>query len=89
MAVDTELSLLRALANLAVSAVGRLWCALCGHEMVRRFSPGHISLQCLRCHAHTPGWTLDVDPRFGVRRRDVLPPRRIRPVVCSVHAKAA
>jgi hypothetical protein len=32
--------------------------------MLYRFGPGRLSLQCLRCGAETPGWTLELDPRF-------------------------
>jgi hypothetical protein len=79
---------MRALAGLAVSAFGHLLCALRGHEMVRRFAPGHISLQCLRCHAHTPGWTFDVDPRFRVGPRQVATSHHLRLVVRSIDATA-
>ena len=42
-------------------------CGLRGHEMVRHFQPGRLSLRCLKCGAETPGWTIDVRPAF--RRR--------------------
>jgi hypothetical protein len=33
-------------------------CGLTGHEMIRRFEPQRVSLQCLSCGHESPGWTL-------------------------------
>ena len=33
-------------------------CGLGGHDMVLRFEPGRMSLECVSCGHNTPGWTL-------------------------------
>jgi hypothetical protein len=40
--------------------VRQAWCGLGGHEMIRRFEPGRVSLQCLSCGGQTRGWTVQV-----------------------------
>jgi hypothetical protein len=30
-----------------------------GHDMVRHFEPGRVSLECLSCGERTPGWTIE------------------------------
>ena len=37
-------------------------CGLTGHEMIRRFEPSRVSLQCLNCGVETAGWTLRGQP---------------------------
>jgi hypothetical protein len=39
--------------------VRQAWCGVGGHEMVKRFEPGRVSLECLSCGGQTRGWTLD------------------------------
>jgi hypothetical protein len=43
----------------------RALCGLRGHEMLRHFEPGRLSLRCFMCGAETAGWTIDVRPEFG------------------------
>jgi hypothetical protein len=38
---------------------GRAMCGLTGHEMVRHFDAGRVSLQCLSCGHQTAGWTIE------------------------------
>lgn len=54
----------------AAAGIGRFLCGLSGHDMLRHFEPDRLSLQCARCGAQTPGWTIDVNPAF--RRRTAL-----------------
>jgi hypothetical protein len=50
-----------------VSCMALAWlrqagCGLTGHEMIRRFEPQRMSLECLSCGLETPGWTLHETP---------------------------
>jgi len=36
----------------------RASCGLSGHDMIRHFEPGRVSLECLKCGERTPGWTV-------------------------------
>ena len=45
----------------------RASCGLGGHDMIRHFEPGRVSLECLRCGERTPGWALQPNSQ--------LPPR--------------
>jgi hypothetical protein len=45
-----------------VAAAERLAQALCGlggHLHAMHFEANHMSLHCLNCGHHTPGWTID------------------------------
>lgn len=48
-----------ALVNRLLTLVQHVLCGLGGHEMVRHFEPGRLSLRCLSCGAQTSGWSLD------------------------------
>jgi hypothetical protein len=56
----------------------RLLCGLLGHEMLRRFEPDRMCLECARCGAQTAGWTIDVNPAF--RRTTPVVTRSPQPV---------
>lgn len=43
----------------AVTRLGQWLCALHGHEMVRHFESQRVTLRCVACGYHTPGWTTD------------------------------
>jgi hypothetical protein len=53
-------------------------CATRGHDMLLRYEPGRLSLRCPSCGAETPGWRIDVSPRFRIHRSPVLARPRIR-----------
>jgi hypothetical protein len=36
-------------------------CGLSGHDLLTRFEPAHICLECSTCGYRTPGWELDQD----------------------------
>src|SRR5580765_7104480 len=38
--------------------VRRFLCGLGGHELMRSYSPGRISLRCTSCPYETPGWVI-------------------------------
>jgi LSD1 subclass zinc finger protein len=56
----------------------RALCAVRGHDMLLRYEPGRLSLRCASCGAETPGWQIDVSPRFRSHRSAVLARPRIR-----------
>ena len=37
----------------------RASCGLTGHDMIRHFEPGRVSLEFLSCGERTPGWTIE------------------------------
>ena len=37
----------------------RASCGLSGHDMIRHFEPGRVSLECLSCGERSPGWTIE------------------------------
>ena len=43
----------------AVYWVRRATCGLTGHDMVRHFEPGRMSLECMHCGEQTPGWAVE------------------------------
>jgi hypothetical protein len=56
----------------ASRVVGRTWTRLCqvacglrGHDLLRHFEAGRVTLRCVDCGAETPGWTIDVRAAFG------------------------
>jgi hypothetical protein len=51
-------------------------CGLTGHEMVRRFEPERMSLQCLSCGRETRGWTLHDRPYAPARRPSAAMPHK-------------
>ena len=53
-------------------------CAVRGHDMMSRRAPGRLWLWCPSCGAETPGWQIDVSPRFRSHRSPAIS-RRIRP----------
>jgi len=36
----------------------QFWCGLHGHDTLRHFAKGRLSLQCTTCGYETPGWDL-------------------------------
>jgi hypothetical protein len=65
-------------------------CGATGHEMVRRFEPQRMSLQCLSCGAETAGWLLDQEPdEPAARRRSGAPALKPFPRAGSVAASQA
>jgi hypothetical protein len=40
----------------AAKKVQQFVCGLHGHEMVRHFDKGRVSLQCVSCGHESPGW---------------------------------
>ena len=59
----------------ALRRVRRACCGLRGHEMVQRFEPDRLALECINCGTQTPGWRLDVRPALrsrGAARARVL-----------------
>jgi hypothetical protein len=36
----------------------RASCGLSGHDMIRHFEPGRVSLECMRCGERTAGWSV-------------------------------
>ena len=56
----------------------RTLCAVRGHDMQLRYEPGRLSLRCPTCGAETPGWRIDVSPRFRSHRSPVLSRPRTR-----------
>lgn len=50
----------------------RLVCGLSGHEMLPHFEPDRLCLQCDRCGAQTPGWSIDINPAFRRRTGPVV-----------------
>jgi hypothetical protein len=70
---DVRVVRLIALVRWTMSWGRQTLCRLRGHEMVRHFQPGRLSLGCLKCGAETPGWTIDVRPAF--RRRGPARPQ--------------
>lgn len=54
----------RSYGNRYFAVARRLLCGLQGHTGVLHFEPTRLSLRCLRCGAETPGWAIDVQPRF-------------------------
>ena len=63
-----------ALMHLAASSVREAVCGVRGHEMVLRFEPERLSLQCLACGARTHGWAIDVNPAYRRPRGQVGSP---------------
>lgn len=58
-------------------------CALTGHDMIRRFEPRRVSLQCMHCGVETPGWSLHTGPE------EAAAPLRYRlPAEAADHAMA-
>jgi len=53
-------------------------CTVRGHDMMLRRAPGRLWLWCSSCGAETPGWHIDVSPRFRSHRPPVLSRPRIR-----------
>jgi hypothetical protein len=49
----------------AARRVQQFVCGLHGHDMVRHFDKGRMSLQCVSCGHESPGWEL---PALAVRR---------------------
>jgi hypothetical protein len=65
----------RALLHRIVTVTHHLLCGARGHEMVRHFEPGRLSLRCLLCGAETSGWTL------AVGRAGRHPARAVSPAI--------
>ena len=61
---------LRAMIGSALRNVRRAVCGLRGHEMVQRFEPDRLALECINCGTQTPGWRLDVRPALRTRAGD-------------------
>ncbi len=61
------------LLRLGHSWVREAVCAARGHDMMLHLEPERLSLLCVACGAETPGWRIDVNPRFARR-----PPARAR-----------
>lgn len=55
-------------------------CGLSGHETVRQFDDGRLSLRCIACGYETPGWDLksDVHPQPRAREKEWIPIRILR-----------
>jgi hypothetical protein len=64
-----------ALLHRIVTVTDHLLCGARGHEMVRQFEPGRLSLRCLLCGAETSGWML------AVRRAGRHPARAVSPAI--------
>jgi len=56
----------------------RTLCAARGHDMLLHSEPGRLSLRCPSCGTETPGWRIDVSPRFRNHRSPVLSRPQIR-----------
>jgi hypothetical protein len=57
--LNTFLARLSADTLAALSWVRRATCGLTGHDMVRHFEPGRMSLECMHCGEQTPGWAVE------------------------------
>jgi hypothetical protein len=57
----------------------RFICGLGGHELMRSFAPGRISLRCVSCPYESPGWVL--------KESRQLPARRGRPALVAQNAR--
>lgn len=55
----------------------RFLCGLGGHELMRSYSPGRISLRCVSCPYESPGWVLKESrqPAPEVKKSAGLPAR--------------
>ena len=53
-----------------LASARRALCALDGHDMIVQFEPTRLSMRCSVCGAETPGWRLDVSPKFRPHRGD-------------------
>ena len=60
----------------ALRSTRRTMCALRGHDRFLHFEPNRLSLRCVACGAETPGWRIDVDPRFRGRQRPLTSRRQ-------------
>lgn len=60
----------RAVARRGWSRMRLVLCRARGHHMVLRFERDRLFLHCEDCGADSPGWQIDVDPRFRTRRKN-------------------
>jgi hypothetical protein len=60
---DTSWSITESVAR----RVGLFVCGLGGHELVRSYEAGRISLKCMCCSYETPGWTVKRAPSASSR----------------------
>lgn len=62
---------------MVTNKVRQFLCGLHGHDTLRHFAKGRISLQCVTCGYETPGWDLKrgaverVDARESAAGREV------------------
>jgi hypothetical protein len=76
------------LAHLAMRARQR-FCGLTGHERLRECEADVVRLRCIRCGDATPGWQIDVDPKYRLpRARLVAVRRRPMPEHADISAEA-
>jgi hypothetical protein len=40
----------------AARHVGQMWCGITGHNVLLRYEPTRLSLQCETCGYESPGW---------------------------------
>jgi len=43
----------------AAEWVRRAGCGLSGHDMIRHYEPGRVSLECMSCGERSPGWSIE------------------------------
>ena len=51
--------------RMVTDKVRQFFCGLHGHDTLRHFAKGRISLQCVTCGYETPGWDLRRGDRTG------------------------
>lgn len=65
----------------AMGSLGRVFCALRGHDSVLHFERNRVSMRCTSCGHDTPGWEISGrGPRRryeGDARRHLLTPQRL------------
>jgi hypothetical protein len=49
----------------AMKRAGQLRCGITGHDVLLRYEPKRLSLQCTSCGYESPGWELDSERAPG------------------------
>ena len=66
-----------------MGSLGRLICALRGHEDYLQFEKNRVYLQCISCGHESPGWELNEAPPTVRLRTDELRRALVRPQLIS------
>lgn len=51
----------------AIRRAGQLRCGVTGHNLLIRYAPDRLSLQCTTCGYESPGWELESARRLAPR----------------------